>query len=55
MSEWISVKERLPDKNGRYLICTKYTSKRIELTLFEDGEWAYYKVSHWMALPEAPK
>ena len=29
MNSWISVKDKLPDKNGNYLVTTKYNSLRI--------------------------
>ena len=56
-SEWISVDERLPERNGRYLthcniegqslVCILYYSK---VGGFNEGA-----VTHWMPLPEAPK
>ena len=29
MSEWISVKEGLPDLNGKYLVTIEYTDRRV--------------------------
>ena len=56
-SEWISVEDRLPERNGRYLthcniegqslVCILYYSK---VGGFNEGA-----VTHWMPLPEAPK
>lgn len=55
MSEWISVKDRLPDKGGRYIVH--------DLTLGVQGYYyhpdvycpAWKTVTHWMPLPEPPK
>ena len=59
-SEWISVDERLPETEGKYLVCT--TNGNIGVGSFIDyyGKgtrlcfdcWA---VTHWMPLPEPPK
>ena len=66
MSEWISVKDRLPDKEGCYLIVYDET-KEIDIGLwclerqrFEvvETEWFGYEignVTHWMSLPEPPE
>ena len=66
MSEWISTKDRLPDKEGCYLIVSGET-KEIDIGLwclerqrFEvvETEWFGYEitgVTHWMPLPEPPK
>lgn len=58
--EWISVDERLPNREGKYLVCT--TNGNIGVGNFIDyyGKgtclcfdcWA---VTHWMPLPEPPK
>ena len=58
--EWISVDERLPDREGKYLVCTtngnigvgnfiNYYGKGLHLCF---DCWA---VTHWMPLPKAPK
>lgn len=58
-SEWISVEERLPDREGTYLV---YTYKGV--IKFGDFRCYYAKndkpqfncdVTHWMPLPFAPK
>lgn len=68
-NEWISVKDRLPEKNG-YYICWYRASKcgnkedwKIKLLYWEDNIWLLDHrgfnvvdiVTHWMLLPKAPK
>ena len=65
MSEWISVKDRLPEKNGKYLAVTednemyhKYVTIRY---FYADNPKIFarpsgiIKYTHWMPLPEPPK
>lgn len=61
--EWISVEERLPEKNGYYLVYTMYGYIEVERykTWDDDdldgGYWWEFEglVTHWMPLPEPPK
>ena len=64
--EWISVEDRLPEENGRYLVCIKVSHQLFEnLTTIavldynkSHGFYLYSiaeSVTHWMPLPEAPK
>lgn len=59
--EWISVKDRLPEKNNIVLVCTDNGRYKVVLTshLSSYGEWISYdknrKVTHWMPFPELPK
>lgn len=52
---WISVKDRLPDKNGKYL-CV-WQGRSIDTGMFTNGHFRLYGevkdklVSHWMPLP----
>jgi hypothetical protein len=63
VGEWISVKDRLPEKKGTFLVCTKndfYCTKNIAKARFCNGEWhgtggVWSNVTHWMPLPEPPK
>ena len=70
MNDWISVKDRLPKINNKYLcvlnnrtisICSfAHNLKKVDKSGWYDydGEWGYYEVSnvtHWMPLPELPK
>lgn len=67
MSEWISVKEKLPEKNGYYLCWVEASSvgdqKRCEhrKLYWEENVWLFspkvFHVEHpiyWMPLPEPP-
>ena len=56
---WISVKDRLPDKKGDYLI---YNTDGIVWPYWYDGDGWYdtlgyltQRVTHWMPLPEPPE
>ena len=59
--EWISVKDRLPEKQGLYLICVgeniyigKY-SGRNDTSQFLWSWWLWTGATHWMLLPEPPE
>lgn len=58
-SEWISVEERLPDREGKYLVYTwkGYIMFSNFCDYCLDGDLCFdnYNVTHWMPLPEAPK
>ena len=60
MSEWISVKDRLPE-TGNWCLC--FADRQVEI-LFLDGTnpvfWLQlgdfeHEVTHWMPLPEPPE
>lgn len=61
--KWISVKDRLPEHGKRYLIyATSEGGKNHRITTAAygghfalSGRCAYWKVTHWMPLPEPPK
>ena len=69
--EWISVKDRLPNCNGCYLVWRPhfYTEKGMPSICYFDGQNTWHDsygvdftrmlslkdVSHWMPLPEQPK
>ena len=56
---WISVEERLPEENGKYIVCTAKGS--VYCTKFSIDVCGifhtdmYTHISHWMPLPEPPK
>lgn len=65
--KWISVKERLPEDDGEYLVLKVHNYRKDdgwmaqEVALFlrtRDPEWVIgnlCEVTHWMPLPEPPK
>lgn len=67
MSEWISVKDRLPEVDGLYLTCYKFRNDgRLFMEVlayyaidlkphFQHEGYSGLTVTHWMPLPEPPK
>ena len=60
MSDWISVKDRLPENCEVVDVYTLYDGRVVDVA-YRDGEWVsqYLKWSgnptHWMPLPSPPK
>ena len=62
MSEWISVKDKLPDTKGYYLVAIPNTWREVTewsiITLYFRGKtkWATCNghITHWMPLPDNP-
>ena len=64
---WISVKDRLPPRNGNYLVVTEGLGffrgcTDIKILYFyngcfklDDKDVYYMNITHWMPLPEPPK
>lgn len=56
---WISVKDRLPEKQPSFCLVFNIQIREIHETLFSDDEFWYFgeivKASHWMPLPEPPE
>lgn len=60
MTEWISMKDRLPKKDGEYIVSNG--SKVVTTAIWFDNIWRYSKnhakdiflITHWMPLPEPP-
>lgn len=63
---WISVKDKLPEENGRYLVYVENIANYHHLpqnTILADWffkswnftGWEYNKVTHWMPLPKNPE
>ena len=59
VQEWISVDDRLPEKDEIVIICTDknfiYAGELIGDTWFLDNDSWTATVTHWMPLPEPPK
>jgi len=57
VSEWISVKDRLPDRHEECLVYVDYDEMYISIFdahVFERRQ-PWHKVTHWKPLPEPPK
>ena len=59
MSEWISVKDRLPEPNTAVLVCRDgYYGSEVAVAVYKDEYLKFitgYNVTHWMPLPEPPE
>ena len=55
--KWISVKDRLPDKDGIYIVCAKCIDGDACTVLYYTKIFGFgeFPVNHWMPLPEPPK
>ena len=56
INEWISVDERLPERNGRYLTDCNVEGQRLVCLLYYNKVFGFTEgtVTHWMPLPEIP-
>lgn len=57
INKWISVDEKLPERNGRYLTHCKIEGQSLVCILYYSKVDGFNEgtVTHWMPLPEAPK
>ena len=57
--KWISVEERLPEENGKYIVCTAKGSvycTKFSIDVCEIFHTDMYThIAYWMPLPEPPK
>jgi hypothetical protein len=54
INDWISVKDRLPEADGRYLVIEKHYSNWMGVSSMRQGTFDI-PITHWMPLPEPPK
>ncbi len=54
VNEWISVKERLPDRSGTYLVIGKSGTPHTAHFYADAPKFSNQYVRFWMPLPEAP-
>jgi hypothetical protein len=56
-SEWISVEDRLPEIEGKYLVFTNKGGYIFACYYYKTNSFGFehWDVTHWMPLPEAPK
>lgn len=55
MTKWIKCTERMPEKDGRYLVNAKYSSEWIGVSSLREGKFDDCHITHWMDLPKAPQ
>lgn len=53
IQDWISVQDRLPDSNGRYLVYEP-DLKWVLVSGFIRGQFTEGSATHWMPLPSPP-
>ncbi len=54
MNDWISVKDRMPDKDGRYLVVEDHHGLWVGVSSMRNGSFDM-EVKWWMPLPEPPE
>lgn len=56
MNKWISVKKKMPDKDGRYLIVEYSPSNHpwVGISNLRNGKWDDQSTEFWMEIPEPP-
>ena len=54
MNNCISIKDRLPEKDGRYLVVEDHHYKWIGVSAMRDGKFDL-SITHWQNLPGLPE
>lgn len=64
VQEWVSVKDRLPEESGMYIVTANDGhAHRVSFVQWQKknrmwnltGARSYWRVTHWMPMPQAPK
>lgn len=64
LQEWVSVKDRLPEESGMYIVTANDGhAQRVSFVQWQKknrmwnltGARSYWRVTHWMPLPKPPK
>jgi hypothetical protein len=56
MIEWISCKEKMPEKDGRYLVVEVFINHHwVGVSSLRGGKWDCVKTEWWAELPTAPE
>ena len=67
MTQWISIKDRLPEKSGEYLVLCQtaanmmvlnFSRKHLAFNVFDcqkDAKTEIKNITHWMPLPKPPE
>lgn len=53
-TNWISVKDRMPTENGRYLVVERHLYKWVGVSTMRNGKFDM-PITYWMPLPEPPE
>ncbi len=51
---WINLKDKLPEKDGRYLVVESLLYRWVGVASLREGKFDT-EILYWMPLPEAPK
>lgn len=54
MNNWIKCSERMPDKDGRYLVFES-PYNWIGVSSLREGKWDCKQTTYWCPLPEKPE
>lgn len=64
VQEWVSVKDRLPEESGMYIVTANDGhAQRVSFVLWQKrnrmwnltGARSYWRVTHWQPMPQPPK
>lgn len=56
--QWIKCEDRMPDKDGRYLVAEKFhfgIDYWVGVSSLRNGKWDVPLTRYWQELPEAPE